>query len=96
MLGSVRFHAVKVFLVKWNFRITASEFFFCEYEVGHQKRASPEWRDSLAEWSKAVAQGAIPKGRGLEPHSWHFRFVRNCTYERGDKSALLIETCLAL
>ena len=25
--------------------------------------------DSLAERSKAVAQGAIPKGRGLEPHS---------------------------
>ena len=28
--------------------------------------------DSLAERSKAVAQGAIPKGRGLEPHSCHF------------------------
>ena len=34
--------------------------------------------DSLAERSKAVAQGAIPKGRGFEPHSchlpkgWHF------------------------
>ena len=27
--------------------------------------------DSLAEPSKAVAQGAIPKGRGLEPHSCH-------------------------
>ena len=25
--------------------------------------------DSLAERSKAVAQGAIPKGRGFEPHS---------------------------
>ena len=28
-------------------------------------------QDSLAERSKAVAQGAIPKGRGLEPHSCH-------------------------
>ena len=28
--------------------------------------------DSLAERSKAVAQGAIPKGRGFEPHSCQF------------------------
>ena len=28
-------------------------------------------RDALAERSKAVAQGAIPKGRGLEPHRRH-------------------------
>ena len=28
--------------------------------------------DSLAERSKAVAQGAIPKGRGFKPHSCHF------------------------
>ena len=28
--------------------------------------------DSLAERSKAVAQSATPKGRGLEPHSCHF------------------------
>jgi hypothetical protein len=26
---------------------------------------------SLAEWSKALAQGASPQGRGLEPHSCH-------------------------
>ena len=30
--------------------------------------------DSLAEWSKAVAQGAIPQGRGFEPHSCHCCF----------------------
>ena len=24
--------------------------------------------DTMAEWSKAVALGAIPKGRGFEPH----------------------------
>ena len=34
--------------------------------------ASTGGQDSLAERSKAVAQGAIPKGRGLEPHSCHF------------------------
>ena len=33
--------------------------------------------DALAERSKAVAQGAIPKGRGFEPHRRHFaNFVR--------------------
>ena len=29
-------------------------------------------KDALAERSKAVAQGAIPKGRGFEPHRRHF------------------------
>ena len=33
--------------------------------------------ESLAERSKAVAQGAIPKGRGFEPHSCHFSCMRN-------------------
>ena len=28
--------------------------------------------DSLAEWSKALAPGASPQGRGFEPHSCHF------------------------
>ena len=28
-------------------------------------------QDSLAEWSKALAPGASPKGRGFEPHSCH-------------------------
>ena len=32
---------------------------------------APAWRDSLAEWSKALAQGASPQGRGFEPHSCH-------------------------
>ena len=30
-------------------------------------------QDSLAEWSKALASGASPQGRGFEPHSCHFR-----------------------
>ena len=29
-------------------------------------------QDSLAKWSKALAQGASPQGRGFEPHSCHF------------------------
>ena len=28
-------------------------------------------QDSLAEWSKALAKGASPQGRGFEPHSCH-------------------------
>ena len=36
------------------------------------KALSIAWHDSLAERSKAVAQGAIPQGRGFEPHSCHF------------------------
>ena len=28
-------------------------------------------QDSLAEWSKALAPGASPQGRGFEPHSCH-------------------------
>ena len=34
--------------------------------------SNPNAQDSLAERSKAVAQGAIPKGRGFEPHRCHF------------------------
>ena len=30
--------------------------------------------DSLAEWSKALASGASPQGRGFEPHSCHCTF----------------------
>ena len=27
----------------------------------------------MAEWSKALALGASPRGRGFEPHSYHTR-----------------------
>ena len=33
--------------------------------------------DSLAEWSKALASGASPQGRGFEPHSCHFFLVKH-------------------
>lgn len=32
-------------------------------------------KGSLAEWSKALALGASPKGRGFEPHSYHSLFL---------------------
>ena len=38
---------------------------------------SSGYHGSLAEQSKALAQGAIPKGRGFEPHSCHFSTLRH-------------------
>ena len=39
-------------------------------------------QDSLAEWSKALASGASPQGRGFEPHSCHsLRSAGECTEE---------------
>ena len=43
---------------------------YCSY-IGHLHR---QGYDSLAEWSKALASGASPQGRGFEPHSCHFNF----------------------
>ena len=31
-------------------------------------------QDGLAEWSKALASGASPQGRGFEPHSRHMKY----------------------
>ena len=39
----------------------------------HMAPASSSSHDSLAEWSKALASGASPQGRGFEPHSCHFQ-----------------------
>ena len=36
-----------------------------------------ECQDSLAEWSKALASGASPQGRGFEPHSCHLLKLHN-------------------
>ena len=38
--------------------------------------SAPVCYDSLAEWSKVLASGASPKGRGFEPHSCHFIFIQ--------------------
>ena len=48
----------------------------CRCQGKHVKRG----HDSLAERSKAVAQGAIPKGRGFEPHSCHFDSRELCLH----------------
>ena len=51
--------------------IAPSCFWVCVWQLcSHIGRA---YQDSLAEWSKALAQGASPQGRGLEPHSCHVR-----------------------
>ena len=39
------------------------------------------FKDDLAEWSKALASGASPQGRGFEPHSRH---LRSCDIEQGE------------
>ena len=36
-----------------------------------QMRYRSPHQGSLAEWSKALAQGACPQGRGIEPHNCH-------------------------
>jgi hypothetical protein len=45
----------------------------------------PMRQDSLAERSKAVVTGVIPKGRGLEPHSFH---LLRCCWRGEQKSRL--------
>ena len=53
------------------------------FGFGREKKSEPgacaiiaahvaSYQDSLAEWSKALALGASPQGRGSEPHSCHF------------------------
>ena len=41
--------------------------------------------DTLAKRSKAVAQGAIPKGRGFEPHRCHWAEVRAAPSFKGSR-----------
>ena len=33
--------------------------------------SKPSDQGNVAEWSKALALGASPKGRGFEPHRYH-------------------------
>ena len=42
--------------------------------------------DSLAEWSKALASGASPQGRGFEPHSCHLLSPQTFTCALGQMS----------
>ena len=32
-------------------------------------------KDNVAEWSKALASGASPQGRGFESRRYHFYFI---------------------
>ena len=42
------------------------------YTSHYSTRRAIHLQDGLAEWSKALASGASPQGRGFEPHSCHF------------------------
>ncbi len=59
-----------------------------------------DWQDSLAEWSKALASGASPQGRGFEPHSCHFLVAETSSENLStiklmqcSSSALAVGTC---
>ena len=58
--------------------IADAEMFITTFMILLQRGCSPSMmisrsaQDSLAEWSKALAPGASPQGRGFEPHSCHF------------------------
>ena len=68
-------------LVQVRVRVGQTEYFrpvwFALVRFGFRLRVMlvKRWlgahRDSLAEWSKALASGASPQGRGFEPHSCH-------------------------
>ena len=55
----------------------------------HQR---PFGQDSLAEWSKALAPGASPQGRGFEPHSCHFSFTRHSNVRKNTPAAGFVDT----
>ena len=48
----------------------------------------------MAEWSKALALGASPKGRGFEPHSCQLFMLKLCMTNIQDSYA--IPYCLAV
>ena len=52
------------------------------------KRSAIHHQDGLAEWSKALASGASPQGRGFEPHSRHL--------ERGNSRQASFGICAVL
>ena len=70
---------LQVGIVRSWLRSLAMHFDWLVYSLGRadgRRRSANQHttlgRDTLAERSKAVAQGAIPKGRGFEPHRCHF------------------------
>ena len=74
---------LQVGIVRSWLRSLAMHFDWLVYSLGRadgRRRSANQHttlgRDTLAERSKAVAQGAIPKGRGFEPHRCHFSNAR--------------------
>ena len=53
-------------LLKMDFQMKVR---FASYKRSSPPEISEE--GSVAEWSKALALGASPKGRGFEPHHYH-------------------------
>ena len=57
------------------------------------------WRqsnDSLAEWSKVLASGASPQGRGFEPHSCHFQLHLRSSPDQEPPYRTLDPRCFAV
>ena len=41
------------------------------YDLKEERKCVIAIQGNVAEWSKALALGASPKGRGFEPHRYH-------------------------
>ena len=59
----------EILIVDWYYkdRTTQLNMLF-EYDFGRRIAT----KGVVAEWSKALALGASPKGRGFEPHQYHY------------------------
>ena len=65
-------------------RVEASIQFDVRAHTSNMYQTSPGSRDPLVERSKAVAQGAIPKGSGFEPHRCHFPGIHDARRPQTD------------
>ena len=46
------------------------------YDLKEEKKCVIVIQGNVAEWSKALALGASPQGRGFEPHRYHKLFEK--------------------
>ena len=60
--------------LSWHFRVFGKMLLLggCPHFTAKLLHGREICQDSLAEWSKALASGASPQGRGFELHSCHF------------------------
>ena len=60
-------------------------------DLGVESPRQIRTQDGLAEWSKALASGASPQGRGFEPHSCQQSLAKLCGHvpDHSATSALL-------